>query len=317
MNVIELDGYGAPEVLHVVERPEPAPEPGRARVRVEARGVNPVDVGTREGAFAAWTPGLVFPAVLGWDLAGVLLDDVPAGGGRGALAAGTRVAGFVPWFDEAVGRGTYAEVVLVDPLWVAPVPDALDAARAAVLGMNGLTGAQAVDMLGDVTGRTVLVTGASGPVGAVAAHTAVGRGATVLAVGSVGDDAPLAALGATHVLGRSSAGDIADQARRLVPDGVDGVFNAGLAGHELIAAVRDGGTFVSATAGYLPEPARDIAVAGVHVRPDPGRLAGILADVATGGLDVRVAGTLPLAQAAQAHRRVAAGGFRGKLVLLG
>jgi len=326
MQVVQLSQYGDVDVLEVVDRPAPQPEVGRVRVRVAARPVNPADLATRSGAIAAMVPGLTFPAVLGWDFAGTLLDDAPVAAGvtapdasAGTLAVGTRVAGFVPWFGEALGAGSYAETIVVDPAWVAPVPDAVSDAEAAVLGMNAVTGAHAIDLLarlagGELEGATVLVTGASGAVGAAAVRDAVGRGARVLAVGSADDDAFVAALGA-EVLPRTDAAGIATAARRAVPDGVDGVFNAGLASHELLDAVRDGGVFVSATRGFMPEAARGVVVDGVHVEPDAPRLAGLLRDAADGMLPARVAEQLPLADAADAHCRLAKGGLRGKLVL--
>jgi NADPH:quinone reductase-like Zn-dependent oxidoreductase len=333
MQVVQLSQYGDADVLEVVERPAPDAVPGRVRVQVTARAANPADDATRSGALAAMIPGLAFPAVLGWDFAGTLLDDAPVADGvapddgapdeaapDGVLPAGTRVAGFVPWFGEALGAGTYADVIVVDPTWVAPVPDGVTDAQAAVVGMNALTGAHAIDLLtgllgGELGGRTVLVTGASGPVGAAAVRDAVRGGARVLAVGSADDDAFVAALGA-EVLPRTDAAGIAAAARELVPGGVDGVFNAGLAAHELLDAVRDGGAFVSATRGFMPEPARGVAVDGVHVEPDAPRLVSLLADAAAGTLPVRVAEEVPLADAADVHRRVEKGGFRGKLVLV-
>ena len=326
MQVVQLSQYGDADVLEVVERPAPQPEAGRVRVRVTARSVNPADLITRSGGVAAMVPDLTFPAVLGWDLAGTLLDDAPVAAGvtaadapAGTLEAGTRVAGFVPWFGAAVGNGSYTDVVVVDPAWVAPVPDGVTDAEAAVLGMNAVTGAHAVDLLahlaGGLDGTTVLVTGASGPVGAAAVRDAVGRGARVLAVGSSDDDGFVAALGA-EVLPRTDAAGIAAAAREVVPGGVDGVFNAGLAPHELLDATRDGGVFVSATRGFMPEPARGVAVDGVHVEPDAPRLASLLRDAADGTLPARVAEQIPLAQAADAHRRLAEGGLRGKLVLV-
>ncbi|MFC8734517.1 zinc-binding dehydrogenase [Luteimicrobium sp. NPDC057192] len=326
MQVVQLSQYGDEDVLEVVERPVPQPVAGRVRVQVTARAVNPVDLGTRAGALAGLVPDLTFPAVLGWDFAGTLLDDAPVAAGvtapdaaAGTLAAGTRVAGFVPWFGEAAGNGSYADVVVVDPAWVAPVPDGVTDAEATVVGVNGLTGAHAVDLLarlvGNLDGATVLVTGASGAVGAAAVREAVGRGARVLAVGSTGDDAYVAGLGA-EVVPRTDAAGIAKAARAVVPDGVDAAFNAGLASHELLDAVRDGGGFVSATGAYVPEPARGVAVDGVYVQPDAVRLAALLRGAAAGIVPARVAEELPLADAADAHRRLAKGGLRGKLVLV-
>lgn len=318
MKAVQLPAYGDADVLEVVEVEAPAAQDGRARVHVEARLVNPSDGWIRAGAFAAAFPNLPFPAVLGWDFSGTLLDDAPvppAVAPSGVLPAGTRVAGYVPWFDEALGKGTYAEVISVDPAWIAPVPDDLGAAEAAVVAMNSLTGAQAADLFGDVAGGTYLVTGASGPVGASAARTLVDRGARVLVTGSRGDDEALAALGA-EVLPRAGVPETVAALRGAAPDGIDGVFDAALVGGGLLAAVRDGGTYISATKSVVPEPERGIVVDGVYVRPDAVRVVALFAEAVAGRLPVRVAAELPLAEAANAQRLLEKGGVRGKLVLV-
>ncbi|MFI7396277.1 alcohol dehydrogenase catalytic domain-containing protein [Streptomyces tendae] len=115
---VEFDRFGPPEVLEARERPEPLPLEDRVRVRVRARTANVSDVELRRGD----TPqrledlGLTFPAVLGWDFVGTLLDPTPT------LPVGSAVAGFVPWLGSEVGRGTYAEVISVAPQWVATLP---------------------------------------------------------------------------------------------------------------------------------------------------------------------------------------------------
>lgn len=318
MKAVQLTGYGDASVLEVVETDAPAPRPGRVLVHVEARLVNPSDTWIRSGAFAAATPGLTFPAVLGWDFSGTLLDDAPVAtdvDASGVLPAGTRVAGYVPWFDEALGHGTYAEVISVDPAWLAPVPDDLGTSEAAVVGLNGLTGAQATDLFGDVAGRAYLVTGASGPVGGTAARVLVQSGARVLVTGSRGDDDALAGLGA-QVLPRADAADTVAAVTAAVPGGVDGIFDAALVGADLLAAIRDGGTYVSATKAVVPPGERGITVDGVYVVPDAARLTRLLAAAAAGDVPVRVARELPLTDAADAQRLLEKGGVVGKLVLV-
>lgn len=119
MRVVEVTAYGGPEVLRMARRPEPeaGDVPGRVRVRLKAAGVNQADLRIRAGFYADVVGALKPPFVLGTDFAGKLLDPVPG------LAPGTRVAGFVPWYQELTGEGTYAEVVRVAPEWLAPIPD--------------------------------------------------------------------------------------------------------------------------------------------------------------------------------------------------
>lgn len=125
MRVVEVGEYGGPEVLREAERPDPRPAAGRVRVRIAAATVNPVDLWTRAGSIQVMTPGLTPPFLLGWDLAGTVLEDADG------FTAGQRVVGMVPWFGVAKdGIGSYAEIVSADPSWLAPVPDGvvLDAA---------------------------------------------------------------------------------------------------------------------------------------------------------------------------------------------
>lgn len=291
MKVIETGSYGGPDVLRLADREEPVPGKGEVVVRVHAATVHPVDLATRAGVFAA---AVQPPFVLGWDLVGE--------------ADGRRVAGMVPWF--VTRRGTYAEAVAVDRAWVAPVPDGLADALAATVPLAGLTARQALDLAAVPRGGSVLVTGASGAVGGFAVQLAAQAGAQVYAVASAGDEQWVAGLGAAHVLGRDSF------AGELPAGGVDVVLDAAPAGPGLISAVRDGGAFVAVTDPTRPAAERGIRVEKVSVTPDAAALAELLDAVAAGRLRTRVADTVALADAAVAHRRLAAGGLRGKLVLV-
>ncbi|MEU7870765.1 NADP-dependent oxidoreductase [Dactylosporangium sp. NPDC049140] len=293
MRAVEVSGYGDAERLRVAERPEPAAEAGRVPVRVTAAVVNPVDVWTRAGAMSGLLPGLNPPFLLGWDFAGTTAD-------------GTAVAGLVPWFDEGGRTGTYAEALLADPAWLAPIPAGVDPVDAATVALNGLTAQQALELLALPAGARLLVTGASGGVGGFAVQLAAAAGLDVTAVASGGDEAFVAGLGAKEVLSRGA---------ELPAGAFDGALNA--AGTEgVLAAVRDGGAFVAVTDPSEPRTERGVRVETVHVVPSSAGLAALLGELAAGRLVTRVADRLPLTEAAAAHRRVETGGLRGKLVLI-
>jgi NADPH:quinone reductase-like Zn-dependent oxidoreductase len=91
MQVAEVSEFGAPEVLHLAERPDPAPEPDEVVVRIRAANVNPTDLATRAGVHSP--PGLELPYVPGWDLAG---EVTAVGGAVDGFAPGDRVVGMIP-----------------------------------------------------------------------------------------------------------------------------------------------------------------------------------------------------------------------------
>ncbi|MET9349607.1 NADP-dependent oxidoreductase [Streptomyces termitum] len=312
MRVVEVTAYGGPEVLRLGRRPEPDPAdaPGRVRVRLRAAGVNQADLKIRSGRFAGVLGELAPPFVLGYDFAGTLLDPVPG------LPVGTRVAGFVPWIQEGSGAGTYAETVLVEPGWLAPVPDSVDFTDAASLPLSVLTAAQALDLMALPEGSVVLVTGASGVVGRFAVQLAARAGHRVIALGDAGDAAELGLLGADGVVPRGAPEDVVTGVLGFAPERVDGVFDAALIADPLLPAVKDGGVFVPASPERMPAGERDIRVEAVAGRPDGARLREFLDLAAAGGLATRVADVLPLEEAGEAHRRAEAGHRPGRIVLM-
>jgi NADPH:quinone reductase len=308
MKAINQETFGGPEVLQLVDIPEPAPRPGRARVRVTAAAVNPVDVAARAGWLRPFMPDLAPPFVLGSDFAGVVID------GDGPYPAGTRVAGLAPWY--VTHEGTYAEVISVDPAWLARIPDALDDVAAASIPLTSQTASQSLDLLGLQAGQTVLITGASGSVGGFAVQLAVQRGARVLAVGSVDDEAYVSGLGAEWVLARTGTNEeLVTSARAVAPGGVDAVFDPGGLGAAVVGTVRDGGVFVAVNAAAAPPAERGVDVLEVGAQSDGPLLAQLLDAVAAKTLTTRVGATVPFAEAARAHTMAADHSVSGKIVL--
>jgi len=300
MHVAEVTEHGPPEVLRLVERPDPTPGPGEVVVRIRAANVNPTDVAVRSGDHPR-SPDP--PFVPGWDLAG---EVAAVGEGVEGFAPGDRVVGMIP-FGRIGGRvGAYAEAAAVDPSWLAPLDGDLDDAIAATLPLNALTARQALDLIDAPAGSTLLITGASGAVGGFATQLAVGDGYRVLAQASSGDEDWVASLGASDVLPRS-----ADLSAIGV---VDAVLDAVLLGAASTACLRDGGTAVF-TRPPGAEPDRDVRFEVVLVETDPASLRWLTTDLVDGRLRTRVAEVLPLADAARAHALNEAGGLRGKVVL--
>ncbi|WP_261992355.1 NADP-dependent oxidoreductase [Streptomyces sp. MS191] len=307
MRAVVARGHGGSEVLESVTVPIPEPGFGQVRIRVEAATVQPVDLATRSGALVE--AGLMAARErtgIGWDVAGVI-DGI--GAGVGTFATGQRVIGLRDLLD--VPLGAYAEHLVLDATAVASAPPGVSAAAAATLPLNGLTALQSLDLLGLSAGDTVLVTGAAGAVGGFAVELAGRRGLRVVAQAGPGDETWVRDRGARWIVARDTR-DLADDVRRLVPGGVDGALDTAGLGVRALAAVRTRGAYVTVVGGSAPPPLRGVRVHQQWISAD----GTALAELAAMDLTLRVAGTLPFERAAEAHDRLAAGGMRGRLVLV-
>jgi NADPH:quinone reductase len=306
MRVCEVTEFGEPDVLRPGERPWPVAGDGEIVVRIGAANVNPADIGARSGVMRRRMPELEPPFVLGWDLAGSVSE---VGAGVTGYEVGDRVVGMIPWARIGGRVGAYAQAAALDPEWLAPLPEGLDDVSAATIPLNALTARQALDLLVTPPGSTILVTGASGAVGGFAVQLAVSDGLRVLAVASDGDHDWVASLGADEVLPRSV--DLAT----VGP--VDAVLDAVPVGPAAAQAAREGGVAVfTRGVGDHVTNGREVEVHTPLVHADAAALRELAAAVGDGRLRTRVARTLPLEQAAEAHRLVEAGGLRGKVVLV-
>ncbi|MFJ7146858.1 NADP-dependent oxidoreductase [Streptomyces sp. NPDC100445] len=309
MRAVVVRSFGGPDVLEISEVPVPATGPGQVRIRVDAASVNPVDAATRSGALTS--AGLMAAREvvgIGWDVAGHV-DEV--GKGVTTFTPGDRVIGLRDRLD--VSLGTYAEFVVLDAEAVAPAPVGISAAEAATLPLNGLTALQALDLLALEPGATLLVTGAAGAVGGFAVELATLRGLRVVAAAGAQDEGFVRAAGARWFVPRSA--DLAEAVRDLVPGGVDGALDAAVLGVRALGAVRNRGAFVSVVAGAAPLPLRGITVSEQWVAADGSALRWLSSLAERGQVSLRVANTLPLHHAVQAHEALAKGGLRGRLVL--
>jgi NADPH:quinone reductase-like Zn-dependent oxidoreductase len=291
MRAVVVERFGGPEVLTLAEVEQPRPISTEVLVEVRAAGVNPVDYKTRRGEGVVTSLGSP-PFVPGWDVAGVV---VSSGYGVTRFSPGDRVFG-MPRFPRAAGA--YAEYVAAPSLHFARIPEGLDFVHAAALPLASLTVWQSLfDAAHLQQGQSVLVHGATGGVGHLATQLAAAHGANVVAT--------------------SRANPLQE-----VTDEVDVVLD--LVGGEDVAAtlvhIRAGGTLLE-IADDADEPTRaqaarkDVTLLEPLVEPDGRTLDQIAELVGDGKLEVVVADVLPLQEAAEAHRRLEAGGVRGKLVL--
>ena len=312
MRAVGIMEFGGPEVLRLVELPDPDAGPGELRVRVHAAAVNPTDTVLRSGGRADRLKDVVPPHVPGMDAAGIL-EQIGEGVDTD-LRVGERVMAIVVPTGQ---HGAYAERIVVPAASVVRSPIASSHAEAATIPMNGLTVRLALDELALESGRTLAVTGAAGAVGGFAVELGKAAGLQIVADAAPADEALVRSLGADAVVARGV--DFADGVRQIVPEGADGLIDAGVMNASAVPAVRDGGR-IATLRGFDGGGGqnRGITFFPVFVRnyaTENDKLNELRDLAEQGALTLRVARTLPAEGAPQAHRLLEAGGVRGRLVL--
>ena len=308
MRAIAAPRWGGPEVLEAVTVPRPEPGPTEILVAVHAAGVNPTDWKSRaSGGFGLWGD----PPILGYDVSGVV---EAVGPGASLFEPGDEVFG-MPRFPEQAGA--YAEYVAAPSRHFARKPDGLDHVHAAALPLVGLTAWQALAEVARVQpGQRVLIHAAAGGVGHVAVQVAKALGAHVIGTASASKHDLLRSLGADEVIDYRTtdfAAELRDLDVVLDPIGGDDAVRS-------LSVLRRGGVHVALPRPddpTLQERARELGVRSgwTLVEPDRGGLLALSELVESGRLRVEIADLLPLADAAEAHRRGETNRTTGKLVL--
>jgi NADPH:quinone reductase-like Zn-dependent oxidoreductase len=309
MRAVGVLEFGGPEALHVVDVPAEPLWPGQVRLRVTAATVNPTDTYLVLGDYADRDPVKQPPWVPGMDVAGVV---VAVGDGVAHLALGEPAMGIVV---PSGAHGGYREDLVLPAGSVVRVPAGVDAVAASTLPMNGLTARMALDRMGLTPGQVLAVTGAAGAFGGYVVQLARADGLTVVADASEADEQLVRELGADVVVRRGD--DVADRIREHFPAGVDGLADGSVQDALVLTAVRDGGA-VATVRGYRGDGERGVRVLPTRVSraaEDRAALDRLRQQVEDGVLTLRVAQTFPAEEAASAHRALARGGVRGRLVL--
>ncbi|MFC8242674.1 NADP-dependent oxidoreductase [Streptomyces chartreusis] len=307
MRAISQDVLGGPEVLKEVQIERPAPRPNEVLVRVRAAGVNPTDWKHRENGGFLGEP----PFVLGWDVSGVV---EAVGIGVAAFHPGDEVFGMLPY---PFGHGSHAEYVIAPVRALTHKPSVIGHTEAGALPLVSLTAWQALTEHSDVRpGQRVLIHAAAGGVGHVAVQIAKARGAHVIGTASAGKHEFLRGLGADEVI------DYRETDFTEAVKDVDVVLDTlgGETSVRSLRVLRPGGVVVSILpvgSDEFGEEAERLGVRAVRMLLDADR-AGMqaIADlVEQGKLRPEIAGTFPLADAAEAHALGETGRTTGKLVL--
>jgi NADPH:quinone reductase-like Zn-dependent oxidoreductase len=290
--------FGSPEVLEIVDLPDPHAGPGQIRVAVHAAGVNPTDWKLRKGLM-----GGELPQTTGREVAGVV-DEV--GEGVTDVTVGDRVFGFS---NDGAGA---AELALLS--YYARTPPSLGFAEAAGLPVAVETATCSLDALDVRAGTTLLVNGAAGGIGSAAVQLAVARGARVIGTASHANHDYLRSLGAEPI---AYGEGLVERACALAPGGVDLALDVAGSGvlPELIE-LAGGPEHVVTVADFSGAQQHGVAFSSgsdgraVHAIAEIGEL------IESGRFSLPVAQTFPLAEIAEAHRVSEDGHVRGKLVLL-
>jgi NADPH:quinone reductase len=291
----------------VDEVPTAEPGDGQVRVRVEAASINGIDAAAAAGYLWDMLPH-EFPVVLGRDFAGTV-DAV--GEGVSALAVGDRVAGVIT--AMALGAGAITETLTFPAGSLTAVPDSVSSTQAAAAGLAGLTARALVGALELGDDDVVLVSGASGGVGAFAVQLAAETGACVIATARPDAADFVTDLGAQGTV--DYTGDLAAGVAKAAPDGITAVIHAAGDAPALAALLPAGGRLASALGATNEAVGRDdITVTGIQAAGSEHHLGQLLAQVADGTLVSPVGAAYPLDEAADAL--AAFGGHKhGKLVV--
>ena len=321
MRAVRVHKYGGPEVLSNDEMPIPEPKAGEARVRIEAIGLNYIDVYQRTGLYQ-----LPLPFTLGREAAGIV-DAV--GPGAPEVKVGDRVA-------YAMEPGAYAEYAVV-PAWkLVPVPAKLDSRSAAATMLQGMTAHYLAHSTYPLKqGETALVHAAAGGVGLLLIQIAKQLGATVIGTAGTEAKAQLAKeAGADQVILYTQTDFLAEVKKITDGKGVHVVYDSvgATTFEKSLDCLRPRGYLALFGQSSGPVPPFDLgklATKGslfvtrptlLHYMSDRSELLGRANElfdwIASGELKLRIESMFPMSEAAEAHRLLEGRKTTGKVVLV-
>lgn len=321
MRAVRVHKYGGPEVLTIDEVPIPEPKAGEARVKIEAIGVNYIDIYQRTGIYPLKTP-----FTLGTEGAGIV-DAV--GPNVTEVKKGERVG-------YAMIPGSYAEYAIVPAARLVPIPPNIDARTAAALMLQGMTAHYLTHSTYPLKkGETALLHAAAGGVGLLLIQIAKQLGATVIGTVSTEAKAKLAKeMGADHLILYTQSDFLAEVKKLTDGRGVNVVYDSvgQTTFDKSLDCLRPRGYLVLFGQSSGPVPPFDpgkLAAKGslfltrpslAHYTLERSELLQRANDVfnwtATGKLKVRIDKTFPMVEAAEAHRQLEGRKTTGKVILL-
>jgi NADPH:quinone reductase-like Zn-dependent oxidoreductase len=314
MKAVRYSQYGGVEVLDVVDVPIPTPGPNQILVQVKAAGINPGEAKIRAGELREQWPS-TFPSGQGSDLAGVVAE---LGTGAGGFEVGDEVIG---WVDT---RSSQAEFAVVEAAHLIRRPSEVSWEEAGSLFVVGATAYAMVRAVSlnpsdpGAPGDVVVVSGAAGGVGSLAAQLARLAGATVIGLASEVNHEWLADHG---VLGVAYGDGVAERIRAAAAssgsDRIDAFLDT-VGGDYVELALELGVTpqRIDTVADFAAVQKYGVKADGNAAGASASTLAELAADVAAGTLEVPIAATYPLEQVRDAYAELDQGHTLGKIVLL-
>jgi NADPH:quinone reductase-like Zn-dependent oxidoreductase len=305
MKAVQFDAYGDIDVPKARDVPTPVPAAGEVLVGVRAAGINPGEAMIRKGLLDDRYPA-TFPSGQGSDLAGVVVE---VGHGVAQFAVGDEVLGF------SFSRSSQAEFAAVPAEQLTRKPAAVSWETAGGLYVAGSTAYAAVRSVNLGAGDVVAVSGAAGGVGAIVVQLAQRAGATVLGIAGPSNDAWLADHGAAPV---NYGAGLADRLRAASPTGrVDAFLDLFGDGYVEIAVERLGVApeRVDTIIDFDAVEKYGVRLEGSAVASTAAVLAELAGLIASGDLEVPIAGVFAMEDVQDAYRTLEERHSRGKIIL--
>ena len=310
MRAVGFKNFGDPEVLEVIDVPEVSAGEGEIRIRNYASAVNPTDIVSRSGLIKQFIKDFTLPCVPGMDIAGIV-DEIGPGVETGIKVGDKVIAMVLP--NKL--HGAYREQLVLDQNAVVKAPEGFSFFESSTLPMNGLTARLSLDLLNLKKNNIIAVTGGPGAYGGYAIQLAKADGLIVLADSNENDVDLLKDLGVDYIIPRGK--NFVEEVRKIFPDGVDGIADGALLNEKAIGAVKDSGSFTSVR-NFIGEPQRNINFTATWVSEyycEFEKLNTLRHQVEDGLISLRVADIVTPENAAEAHRKLDAGGTRGRMVI--
>lgn len=310
MNASYFEEFGELDNIKTGTLKRPEPGEGEVLVRVKAAGVNPVDAAVARGMLNEVIPAK-FPAVPGWDMAGVVEER---GYAARRFEEGDEVYAYAR--RPNVEHGTFAEYVTIPESYLAKRPKQISMEASGGIPLVGLTAYQSLFQFGNLQeGDTLLILGGSGGVGTMAIQLAKTIGATVIGVAGEKNQDYMKELGADKTIDYS-AGNVGEGVKEVAPDGVDFIFHCsrGDSLKQSVGTLKSGGQLISIT-NRNPDVPDDINFQYVFVEPNAKQLKHIQELTDDGKIAVPVSKTFELDEVGIALQQIESLHTRAKTVI--